>query len=161
MTILSWPLTGRDFLTKYYSSSPPYISYGAELNENNNVVFQIMDDDEKYIRAVSKERLSKGNWHHIAITISNNSLKGYINGVENVSFNRTTEIQFNEEEGIFKIGAWGTESNSFKGFIDEICMYNTFFSSIKVKALYYSGLKSLLAKGLIIENEYQERLKIK
>jgi len=120
-----------------------------------------MDDDEKYIRAVSKERLSKGNWHHIAITISNNSLKGYINGVENVSFNRTTEIQFNEEEGIFKIGAWGTESNSFKGFIDEICMYNTFFSSIKVKALYYSGLKSLLAKGLIIENEYQERLKIK
>jgi len=49
----------------------------------------------------------------------------------------------------------------FNGLIDEVRIYEKALETAQVKELYYAGLDRLLAKGLIDEQEYQERLALK
>jgi prepilin-type N-terminal cleavage/methylation domain-containing protein len=46
----------------------------------------------------------------------------------------------------------------FNGLIDEVRIYNTTLTSAQIEAQYYAGLQRLLAKNLISETEYQQRL---
>jgi uncharacterized membrane protein len=47
---------------------------------------------------------------------------------------------------------------TFRGVIDEVWIYNEAISSFQIRENYYAGLKRLLAKGEINEEEYQEKL---
>jgi prepilin-type N-terminal cleavage/methylation domain-containing protein len=47
------------------------------------------------------------------------------------------------------------------GLIDEVRIYEKALETAQVEELYYAGLDNLLAKGLIDEEEYQERLVLK
>jgi len=60
----------------------------------------------------------------------------------------------------FQIGAkgwWSSDNIYFHGLIDELCIYSEALSSTQIKANYYAGLKRLLAKGRIDEQEYKDR----
>ena len=56
----------------------------------------------------------------------------------------------------------GNRSNdttrAFDGLIDEVLIYSTPLNFSEIQSLYYSGLNNLLAKGLMTEGEYQERV---
>ena len=42
--------------------------------------------------------------------------------------------------------------------MDEVRIYNTAISTAEIKQQYYAGLKSLLAKNQITEEEYQQKI---
>jgi hypothetical protein len=44
------------------------------------------------------------------------------------------------------------------GLVDEVRIYETALTSAQIEAQYYAGLHKLLSKGLMSEEEYQERL---
>jgi hypothetical protein len=49
----------------------------------------------------------------------------------------------------------------FDGSVDEARIYNTALTASQIQSQYYVGLNKLLAKGLIDETEYQQRLAVK
>jgi hypothetical protein len=55
----------------------------------------------------------------------------------------------------------GDRDNPFNGIIHEARVYNTAFTASQIQSQYYTGLNRLLAKGLMEEKEYRERLTLK
>jgi hypothetical protein len=61
--------------------------------------------------------------------------------------------------GSFWIG--NKETGNSSGLVDEVRIYNTALTVTQIESQYYAGLDRLLAKGLMNEAEYQQRLTIK
>jgi prepilin-type N-terminal cleavage/methylation domain-containing protein len=57
-----------------------------------------------------------------------------------------------------RIGLQGVGNYAFDGLIDEVSVYAATLTSAQIQSQYYAGLNRLLAKGLINQKEYQERL---
>ncbi|MGI6340878.1 MAG: LamG domain-containing protein [Minisyncoccales bacterium] len=57
---------------------------------------------------------------------------------------------------------WGTAYNKtdyfYKGFMDDVRMYNMALSSAQIKQNYIAGLNSMLANGNISKEDYNERI---
>ncbi|HUV81222.1 MAG TPA: LamG-like jellyroll fold domain-containing protein [Patescibacteria group bacterium] len=82
-------------------------------------------------------------------------------------------IEYSLTQSAGNYGSWGTNQlnigyrpytelvGPFNGLIDEVRIYEKALETAQVKELYYAGLDRLLAKGLIDEQEYQERLALK
>jgi prepilin-type N-terminal cleavage/methylation domain-containing protein len=97
-----------------------------------------------------------GVWEHLAFTRTGGTVKVYYNGVSYPSIN---------------YGGWamstaadleiGRDNNTyFNGKLDEVRIYATSLTSAQIQSQYYAGLERLLAKNLIDEQEYQQRLAI-
>ena len=82
-------------------------------------------------------------------------------------------IEYSLTQSAGNYGSWGTNQlnigyrpytelvGPFNGLIDEVRIYEKALEIAQVEELYYAGLDRLLAKGLIDEQEYQERLALK
>jgi len=98
------------------------------------------------------------NWHHLACTINenSNSLNFYLDGKLD---NATTSVGvLGENTNALRIGLRG--SIYFTGFIDEVRLYSTNIPSAEIKQQYFAGLRQLLAKNLITQQEYNQRLAV-
>jgi hypothetical protein len=102
-------------------------------------------------------------WAQYVIVWSTTEWKFYINGnldySEGVSFS-----MLNNNLLEFGRGYWSGHCSSgwcyYSGLIDEVRIYNTALNSAQIKSQYYVGLNKLLAKGLISQEEYQQKLNI-
>jgi hypothetical protein len=106
-------------------------------------------------------RISENNWYHVIYTYDNEKIKGYVNGELKHESNLTGDFDVNNN--ILKIG-YGPNLGSplfWNGLIDEVRIYEKALETAQVEELYYAGLDNLLAKGLIDEQEYRERLVLK
>jgi len=61
----------------------------------------------------------------------------------------------------FFIATNDTQAAFWQGYIDDVRVYSIALSSARIESLYYAGLDNLLAKGLINQEEYQERLALR
>jgi len=94
-------------------------------------------------------------WYHIVGTYANGSGYVYVNGVRGAE--RTAiSGDLGTNTYILTMGrASYTPNYYWNGLIDEVHIYSTALTSAQIQSQYYAGLKKLLAKNLITEQEYQ------
>jgi len=92
-------------------------------------------------------------WYHIAGTYDGSIFRIYVNGKLENSLSYTTTFTSIANIAIGKGG-----DGFVNGLIDEVRIYATSLSLSQVQSQYYVGLERLLAKNLIDEQEYQQRL---
>ena len=103
--------------------------------------------------------INANTWYYLGFSYDGAEIILYNNGLverrANTAIGLGSPPSFN-----LAIGAMGCSPASYnmKGFIDEVRIYEKALETAQVEALYYAGLDNLLAKGLIDEKEYQERI---
>jgi len=95
-------------------------------HKNGELGFSASDQAEIY----TGEILTVGSYHHIALTWTNDTVKGYLNGVEVVSQSKSTTTGL----GQAFIGGYDNKDYS-KGKIDDVRIYNRVLSSEEVQQL--------------------------
>jgi prepilin-type N-terminal cleavage/methylation domain-containing protein len=102
-------------------------------------------------------------WYHIVCTADGTYLTMYVNGnyrgrtaISNLTYPRSE----NSAPLVFGRRCESC-SPSFNGLIDEVRIYEKALETAQVEELYYAGLDSLLAEGLIDQEEYQEKLSLR
>jgi prepilin-type N-terminal cleavage/methylation domain-containing protein len=147
--------SGWDGITLGY-----HYTSGAELTQTRLVV-----DDRNVGGSIIVFNYSSPaptrQWNHIVVThdISEKQFKAYLNGNPNGSQTYTYTLD-DFSPNYLKIGL-SEASYYFHGLIDEVRIYNTALTSFQIQSSYYAGLNKLLAKGLMDEVEYTERLTIR
>jgi hypothetical protein len=97
-------------------------------------------------------------WHHIVGTYDGNTIKIFLDGRSNQLTNvgkinlSTSNLQIGH--GYFGGGV----SYLFDGLIDDVKIYNAALSTSQIKQNYIAGLNSLLSKGNISKQEYNDRV---
>ncbi len=102
---------------------------------NGNLEAWIYDTSFKKL-AYSASSLNSNNWYNVVITINNNDLKMYVDGVLR---NQNNTFTLTNHPYNLNIGSnyWG-ERNHFAGLIDDVRIYNRVLSQAEIKTLYNS-----------------------
>ena len=107
--------------------------------------------------------LQVGQWYHIAITRTSNGATGlYLNGNTvreydpPANFKEWSINTYGVSIGSERAGSTSWSCNGAQ--IDEVRIYERALKTSQIESLYYAGLDKLLEKGLIDQQEYQERL---
>jgi prepilin-type N-terminal cleavage/methylation domain-containing protein len=97
----------------------------------------------------------QNKWTHFVQTYDGSKVKLYINGelVKDMDASGTVSISGDN----LIIGAL-PGSYYWKGFLDQVKIYNTALTSVQIQSQYYVGLERLLGKGLMDEEEYKQKL---
>jgi prepilin-type N-terminal cleavage/methylation domain-containing protein len=103
--------------------------------------------------------LSIGQWYLVLFTWDGSNVSLYAN----MDYYTIPQTVINQFTGNFRIGRYNpvTPERIWDGLIDEVRIYNQALTASQIQSQYYAGLNKLLAKGLIDEIEYQERLVLK
>jgi len=94
-------------------------------------------------------------WYFITGTFDGTAMRLYINGVLKSTVVVSGTIDSNNQP--VRIGG-GISGRYVIGLIDEVRIYEKALETAQIEALYYAGLDSLLARGLMDKQEYQQRL---
>ena len=110
--------------------------------------------------------ISLNKWQHVVLVVkpvdaNKSSLTFYIDGVQSGNLDQSVNkglsgIATNNPLAIGNLSI--STTRTFDGLIDEVLIFSTPLSLSQIQSQYYSGLNNLLAKGLMAEEEYQERL---
>ena len=119
----------------------------------NKALFYVMSECYRY----SAKTITDDKWHYIVGVFDRSSINIdiYIDGVldnGSISSSQCSTI------GNIPSGSLSLASNGFKGLIDEVKMYNEALTLSQIQANYIAGLNSLLAKGSISKEEYEQGL---
>jgi len=155
----------KRFAGMVFSGDSNY-AWGINANYNNNYKISARISTGASARNWAIEDLNSTNyppgWHHLVLMADGNTLSYYKNG--NFVDSASQTIQNSGTPSGLSIGRWGTYIGSdgyFNGLIDEVRIYEKALETAQIEELYYAGLDNLLAKGLIDEQEYQERIALK
>ncbi len=92
-------------------------------------------------------------WKNILVIWGEERMQLWVNGdlIRSISNNREPQV-INNNLNI------GHVFNRWDGSIDDVRIYKEALQASEIQLLYYAGLNNLFAKGLITEEEYNERL---
>lgn len=118
----------------------------SKIRENNAWNYELDIDASGYVKgyagafATSTKSVSDGEWHHIIFSRSGTTGYIYIDGVLNVTAG--SQSQGANNYGLY-IGAYenqyGSPTNFFNGYIDEVKIYNKSLSNLEIWELYDLG----------------------
>lgn len=93
---------------------------------------------EAWYDAISAMKIPVNTWTHVAFTVSNGTVKVYLNGVEQFSGEGFPNV-FKNKNGVFALGVnyWDAP---FKGMIDELKIYSRALKSDEVQEEYSSNV---------------------
>jgi prepilin-type N-terminal cleavage/methylation domain-containing protein len=103
----------------------------------------------------------ENKWNHIVAVFDRPVMKIYLNGREVGSGTYDYDIFYHQYSTYIGADSWNITSEEFSGLIDEVRIYNTALTASQIQSQYYVSLNGLLAKGLMNETEYNERLTIR
>lgn len=116
---------GRDIIQKNYSTSNPYATWAIERSNDNKFKFTV--DDGGYNPKYSANVFGNNQWYFVTMVITPTTVTGYVNGIQEVTFSRTTTMRYDATKKVI-IGTWGSglgDSTQFWiGKIDEPKIYN-------------------------------------
>ena len=115
--------TGAMFLWAYYDDTDRFVFFGIA-------------NDMYEAGQIGTVNLTDSSWHHVCgnYYASNHSLEWYIDGEFNLSYTLGTNQNFQAD--MIYIGARHTEFDTFKGYIDEVAVFNGTLTQDAVSALY-------------------------
>jgi hypothetical protein len=101
--------------------------------------------------------LQANRWYHVVLVWdqTTNNIKGYLDGAN--KFNKVNTYWATTMPAV-AIGNGYSSARFWKGFIDEVRIYNAAMTASAVRDQYIAGLDQLLGKGAIAEENYQQRL---
>lgn len=99
-------------------------------------------------------------WHLIGFTFNAGTLKLYRDGIEDTSVtkNKQDALTIYNSTADIMIGAQSGLTGYFNGSIDEVRLYNAAIPTSQIRENYLAGIKQLLAKGGITQDEYNQRI---
>ena len=108
---------------------------------------------------LSDDNVSKLNeWQYVVAVYDNSNVKLYHNGVQ-VGGGVYVKQDTNNSTIIGRVLGISAEYNRrFEGEIDDVRIYKDVLAASQIKKQYIAGLNSLLAKGSISKEEYEQRL---
>ena len=130
---------------------------------SSSMEFQMNASSEKY---PSNNSISFNQWQHVVLVIkpvdaNNSSATFYIDGIQSGNLDQPVNKGLSDITTVNPLTI-GNRSNAtdraFNGLIDEVLIYSTPLNFSEIQSQYYTGLNNLLAKGLMTEEEYQEKL---
>jgi prepilin-type N-terminal cleavage/methylation domain-containing protein len=135
----------------------------AGMNRNLELVHGISDklllylnsgDNDYYIYSDEANLLTNQGWKYVTFIFRNEDgyRRIYVNGENHSGGGPNKTSTPAGLSSTFRIG------DDTLGLIDDVRIYETALTSAQVEALYYAGLENLYNKGLIGEQEYQERV---
>jgi len=110
-----------------------------------------------YTVSTSVGSFNWNEWVHVAYIFTINTAKIYINNIEKASKVPEGNIVLNPTINL-RIGRTLGNYYPANGLIDEVRIYERALETAQIETLYYASLDSLLARGLLDEQEYRERL---
>jgi len=148
--------TSSRFLTPQSYGTDHYLYFttsriGIELCETN-------DTNERGHESPSGS-VPLNQWTHFEIVVddANNNIRMYVNG--DLRTNVTDANPIANWDSNWVLGQRGNSTNYFKGLMDCLQVYNAALSSSQIKQNYIAGLESLLAKGSISKEDYNQKVK--
>ena len=122
---------------------------------NGTIRFEICKDGDKQ-GFNSTSRLVISKWYHVAVTISNEAIKLYINGEEDASSTSITYRPSDINPLVSYVGRSFFDNDPLmKGTIGDLRLYNYPLSAAEVKALYHAHYADQAA-DMLSEPMYKE-----
>jgi prepilin-type N-terminal cleavage/methylation domain-containing protein len=145
--------TGLYIFAKNISGGYEDQQYAAAF-ENNTVRF-ILSGNSSLISSSNSVPYNK--WTFVVGTWNGSKRQIYINGQKDKEDSFSTAPSFKQNLTIgFRAG--GSASHYLNGVLDDVRFYNTGLQLSQIKQNYIAGLNSLLSKGSISKEEYNERI---
>jgi prepilin-type N-terminal cleavage/methylation domain-containing protein len=137
------------------SSNVPTLLIGKA--SDNRAWFQNRDNASNIMQIYGDNAID-GNWHLLTgVRYSANNHKIFVDGVLQSTLGTTTIGTMTENKAC--LGALPRASNSYlwTGSIDEVRIYDAASTISQIQEQYYAGLKKLLAKGEITQEDYNQK----
>ncbi|MFA5249092.1 MAG: LamG-like jellyroll fold domain-containing protein [Candidatus Paceibacterota bacterium] len=134
----------------YYSASP-----GGLFADASGIKFIIGTGNPAESANALVYQPSLDQWHHIAAVANKTTMYLYVDGQRRASTAITLDPPSNDEP--LCIGSFYQTTRSFRGYIDEVKIYNQPMQVSQVSENYFAGLGKLFKKGMISEGEYSKR----
>ena len=133
----------------------PYGEYGFNIYDSGYIAYSIdttgTDSSDYFSTPIAINK-----WYYLVLTYdsSSSTTKFYINGIVYSSPVASGTIVATSAQNLY-IGVAG---GFFNGLVDNVRVYGAATPTSLVEERYYSGLNSLLAKGGITKQDYQNRI---
>jgi len=95
-------------------------------------------------------------WHYIVFLRNAGVLKLYADGTLKDSYIYAGAVDLSSLN--YRLGRAGTSSQYFKGFLDDVRIFNAATSLSQIQQNYFIGINKLFAKKQITQTDYQQRL---
>ena len=131
--------------------------YLFRQGSDRSLQVQLIDHNMLNISSVSSSSfLELNKWFHVLITSDRNTIRLYMNGlIVGTGSDLTSDpLGF----GNLYIGNNTALGEWYNGKMKDIKLYNSALSSFQVKQNYIAGLDSLLSKGSISKQDYNQRI---
>ena len=134
------PATEKSFRVNFNSSGKFYISVSDGSTNYNETSQSGTNTPTQSIN------LFDGNWHHVLGTLNGQSVKVYVDGVEEFTLTSTATYAGGDQTYPYYIGTLGSAYPSYywNGELDEVSVFETELSSSDVTAIYNSGVPTSL-----------------
>ena len=120
---------------------------------NQNICFFSYSFADDYWRETTNSKVAYNKWSYVVTVWNGSYISHYVNGELAYKDPLTSS---GTSENLFNIA--GYSGRIMKGRLDEMIIYNKNLSTSEIKQNYLAGLNSLLAKGGIDEEEYNQRI---
>ena len=124
-------------------------------------------DTSPYKSYESAEIILDNKWHYVGFTYTVNTLNIYLDALNVTTAASKTDTltmtTLNDSASSASIGSFtnvAALAKGFTGFIDDAIIFSEAISTSEVQRQYFSGLNSLLAKGEITNEEYNQRISV-
>jgi PKD repeat protein len=159
MTLEAWVYpesitTGNTVIFKEKSGGAVYNLYASEDKEGPVSSFS---KNNKYYIIEDSNPLPLNQWSHLVSTYDGQYQRLYVNGAEVASRNQTGTIE--QSTGVLRIGGNSVWGEFFKGYIDEVRIYNRALTATEINynlAASTAGATNENTQNLILGNMNEE-----
>ena len=109
------------------------LGYSLFLSNDSTVVVEFNHEDNLRVQSTSKYPANGNTWMHITATYDGNTIRLYINGVEENSLTNDFDIGVTHND--LTIGASDDDNNYFDGSLDDLRIYNYALSLTEINNL--------------------------
>lgn len=140
-SVEGYPSNEKVFRLNFNSAGKFYVTVGAGSSPYNNTSNSATNTPTQGIN------LFDGNWHHVLGTINGQSVKVYVDGVQEFTLTSSVTYAGGDQTYPYYIGMLGNGYPSYywDGELDEVAVFETELSSSDVSDIYNLGVPTSLA----------------
>lgn len=117
------------------TNGPSRLPYGISFSATGDIIFSITTENGQVFNQARKQGYTTNEWYLITGVLKDSKMLLYVNGELEVTKNISGNITLNNQPLL--IGTrLGLPSDTFKGIIDEVRIYNSGLSELEVAELF-------------------------